>query len=77
MYETHKRSFLKGISWRVIATTTTMTLVYFFTGNLTITFGVGIFDTIAKLLFYYAHERAWNKVRWGRTDSKGKSLTTA
>ena len=65
MKDTHARSFAKAISWRVIATLTTMALVLVFTGDLILTFGVGVFDLAAKLLFYYVYERIWNGVRWG------------
>jgi adenylylsulfate kinase len=65
MLETHRRSILKGITWRVIASATTMTVVYIATGDLTLVASVGVIDIIAKLFFYYLHERSWGKVRWG------------
>ena len=64
----HKRSVIKAITWRAIATLTTMSLVYIFTGDLTLTGTVGVFDVALKLLFYYLHERTWNRIRWGRND---------
>ena len=74
MEDTHTRSFVKGLSWRVIATITTMILVFIFTENLTITLGVGIFDILAKLIFYYVHERVWLKVHWGKDVEAEKSV---
>lgn len=65
MRETHFRSVLKGITWRVIASTTTMAVVYFVTGDLTLVASVGIVDITAKVFFYYLHERTWGKVKWG------------
>ncbi len=41
--ETHTRSVAKGITWRVIASVTTMVLVYIFTGDLTIVDEAGVF----------------------------------
>jgi len=64
--ESRKRSLAKMLSWRVIATVITMTLVFLFTGELSLAAGVGIFEVILKVAFYYGHERAWNMVRWGR-----------
>jgi len=64
--ESRKRSLAKMISWRVIATATTVTLVFLFTGEIAVAAGVGVFDVILKLAFYYGHERAWNTVRWGK-----------
>jgi adenylylsulfate kinase len=65
MKETRFRSLLKGVTWRVIASTTTMTLVYFFTGDLVMVASVGIVDVTAKIFFYYMHERFWGSVSWG------------
>jgi len=44
-----------------------MFLVYIFTGRLEITAGVGIGDFVLKMLFYFLHERAWNRITFGRT----------
>ena len=63
----HRRSWMKAVSWRAIATTTTMALVYALTGQLELMVGVGILDLILKLIFYFLHERAWDMIRFGRT----------
>lgn len=60
------RSVVKGLTWRVIATCTTMSLVYIGTGDLTLMAHVGIADVVIKLFFYYGHERAWGRLAWGR-----------
>jgi len=59
------RSLLKTVSWRVIATLATIILVYIFTGDISISLGVGSLDAIIKTVLYYAHERAWSRVRLG------------
>ena len=63
----YKRSWLKAVSWRAVATTTTMALVYALTGQLELMVGVGLLDLILKLIFYFLHERAWNMIKFGRT----------
>lgn len=65
MKETRKRSVIKTISWRVIATITTAILVFMFTGSFEIAIGVGFLEVIVKLLFYYFHERIWDSISWG------------
>jgi len=65
-HEIHWRSIVKAITWRVIASLTTLILVYIFTGNLTLTITLGGIEITAKLIFYYLHERAWNSVKWGK-----------
>ena len=62
----HVRSIAKSISWRVIATCTTMILVFVFTGKLALAASIGFFEVIIKLTIYYAHERAWANVTWGK-----------
>jgi adenylylsulfate kinase len=64
--ETHKRSIAKSITWRVLASLTTMILVFVFTQRLDIMVAVGGIEIIAKMLIYYAHERAWNVTKWGK-----------
>jgi len=66
MADKHIRSLAKGVSWRFIATLTTMTLVFLFTRNLSLSLSIGVFDVLLKLFFYYIHERAWNGITWGR-----------
>jgi uncharacterized membrane protein len=65
MHESHFRSVLKGVTWRVIASVTTMIVVYIVTKDLTLVASVGLVDVFAKLFFYYIHERTWGKVKWG------------
>ena len=64
--DTNIRSVAKGISWRVFATTTTIIIVYFFFGRLDLAIAAGVIETFAKVALYWAHERAWVKVKWGR-----------
>jgi len=64
--DTNKRSIVKGISWRVVATTTTIIIVYLFFGRLDLAIAAGLIETVLKVGLYWAHERAWFKIRWGR-----------
>jgi len=64
--DTNKRSIVKGISWRFVATTTTIIIVYIFFGRLDLAIVAGIIETILKVALYWAHERTWFKIRWGR-----------
>ncbi len=68
--ETNSRSIIKTISWRVLATLTTMVLVYIFIGDLTIAVSVGGIEVVLKMLIYYFHERFWDKIKFGRREIK-------
>jgi uncharacterized membrane protein len=63
--ESHTRTVLKAISWRVIATLTSMTIVYVLTRRPLLTLEFGVIEVLAKITFYYLHDRAWHKVQWG------------
>ncbi|MEM2394820.1 MAG: DUF2061 domain-containing protein [Candidatus Bathyarchaeia archaeon] len=60
------RSLVKAISWRAVATLTTMFLVFVFTGSIITSGGVGVGELILKTLIYYLHERIWNRIDFGR-----------
>jgi uncharacterized membrane protein len=66
MFETHKRSVMKAVSWRCIASVITATIVYVLTDREVLAVSAGLADSIVKILVYYAHERAWGLVPYGR-----------
>ena len=68
--EFRSRSIAKALTWRAIATSTTMALAYIATGDLKIAGAIGVADVIIKLAFYYMHERAWGHIAWGKHISR-------
>lgn len=64
--ETNKRSLAKGVTWRLIATTTTMVIVYVFFGRLDLAIATGVIESVLKIGLFWMHEKAWFKVRWGK-----------
>jgi adenylylsulfate kinase len=64
--ETKIRSIVKTISWRILATLTTVSLVYIFIGDTKIAFTVGGIEVFLKMLIYFLHERVWDKLKFGR-----------
>lgn len=64
--DTHRRSILKTISWRVVAMLVTGVVAYLVTGRLDFAVTVGLGDSFVKLFTYYLHERMWTKIRFGR-----------
>jgi len=57
----HKRHVLKTITWRIVATSFTIIVVWLFTGNLEFSVGIGIVEFFGKMILYYFHERLWYK----------------
>ena len=64
--ETPKRSIAKTISWRVVATIITGVVTWFMTGRLDFAVTVGLADTLVKFFIYYAHERMWTRILYGK-----------
>ncbi|MFD2822510.1 DUF2061 domain-containing protein [Lacinutrix iliipiscaria] len=63
----HIRSILKGISWRIVATTDTVLVVLFVTcilGECSIenALKIGASEFLIKLAIFYFHERLWLKI---------------
>ena len=67
--ESHLRSLLKGISWRVLATLTTVLVAYFILRDrenaVQEALTIGGVEFVAKLGIYYAHERMWQRIPIG------------
>lgn len=61
--ESHMRSLLKGVTWRCLATLTTVIIAWFVTGEVAQAFKIGFVEFFAKLAIYYMHERVWAKIR--------------
>lgn len=62
LVESRKKSLAKGITWRAIATGTTVTIAYLITGEVDQALQIGFIEVFAKIAIYYLHERAWARV---------------
>ncbi|MHA2065150.1 MAG: DUF2061 domain-containing protein [Candidatus Thorarchaeota archaeon] len=56
------RAVAKALTWRVLATATTISVAFVFTGSVEISLGIGTIEALLKLAFYYFHEKAWDRV---------------
>ena len=75
----HVRSILKGVSWRIIATTDTVLVVLFVTCLIGVcspedALKIGASEFLIKLLIYYFHERSWLQIIGGRAVSNKQIL---
>jgi adenylylsulfate kinase len=70
-----KRHIYKTISWRIIATLTTVIIAWLITGNINVGLGVGFFEFFAKMILYYLHERYWyNNIRFIKKNKSPKNI---
>ena len=72
--ESNLRSIVKGITWRIVATGTTVIIVFFFFGRLDLAIAAGLIESVLKVAFYWGHEKIWQRVRWGRKRIKPFNL---
>jgi len=64
--DTKERSWAKSIVWRVIGILLLGMIAYLITGNLTEMTLITILFHGIRLVLYYYHERAWERVDWGK-----------
>ena len=63
-----KRSLAKTLTWRFIATTTTIFVAFILTGSVLISLEIGSLEVILKTIFYYLHEKSWERVDYGKDE---------
>jgi uncharacterized membrane protein len=64
--ETHLRSIAKAITWRTGGTIVTFTVAWILTRRFDLAAQIGILDTVVKIGAFYAHERVWNRMNFGK-----------
>lgn len=64
--ETHTRAIIKAISYRFFGSLITAIIIYFFIGRIDFAIAGGALDAIAKIAAFYLHERAWNRIKFGK-----------
>lgn len=66
MVDEPQRSIVKAISWRVTGTIDTIIVSWIITRKFAFAISIGVIEVFSKMILYYFHERAWNKVNFGR-----------
>ncbi len=63
--ESHLRSLIKAISWRIFGTFSTVVISYIFTGEWSTALYIGALEFITKIAIFYVHERVWHNIPLG------------
>ena len=66
MKVTKARSFVKALSYRIWGTLSSVAVAYVITKNTSLSITIAFWETVVKVFIYYAHERGWNYIQWGR-----------
>ncbi len=70
MVDNHLRSLAKAISWRVTGTLDTIAVSLIITGRLKLALSIGGVELLTKTFLYYAHERVWNRLSFGKVKAR-------
>ncbi len=65
MPSTVKRSVLKTLTWRLVASLIIFTIAIIYTGSLAISGLFGLCEFVGKGILYFIHERIWQCIKWG------------
>ena len=69
--ESHFRSMVKAVSWRITGSIDTFVLSLIFTGSVKVAGSIAGAEAITKMILYYLHERAWSVIRWNQQGQTG------
>ena len=75
--DTHLRSIVKAVSWRLVGSLDTFILSLIFTGKLKYAVSIATAEALTKIVLFYLHERAWRLVSWGRLEDKSGDAVNA
>ena len=64
--ESRSRSIAKAVSYRFFGSLSTAAIFFVLSGNLKLSLGAGVADSVIKLGLYFLHERLWNYIDFGR-----------
>ena len=59
MRDNRKKSLYKALSWRLVATLTTIIISFIVTGSAMLAYSIGLMELMSKIALYYVHERLW------------------
>jgi uncharacterized membrane protein len=68
--ERHKRTIAKVVSWRVVITASNMTAGFIASGDWMVGLKVAAIALVVNSTIFWLHERAWNKIHWGKAVDK-------
>lgn len=75
MKESHVRSWMKALSWRLNGSLITMFVVYMITGEIHFALYIGSLEFVCKIVFFYLHERIWGLIPFGMPSAWNKEAS--
>lgn len=72
--DSHARSIVKAVTWRLVGSTDTFLLSLLVTGNAVYAISIASIEAVTKIVLYYLHERVWRLISWGRLEQSEEKL---
>ena len=66
MASKRRRTLVKTLTWRILATTDTFLIAWLITGHWDWAGLIAGIEVLTKMFLYYFHERAWARITWGK-----------
>ena len=66
--EKRRRSIVKSIAYRALSISVDSMVAYFFTRDVAVSALIVVFVNGYSTLLYYAHERIWAHIDWGKRE---------
>ena len=70
MKDTHYRSIIKAVSYRIAGSLSTVAISWALTRKVGIAVGIGVGDFVVKIILYYLHERFWDIIPFGKKPAR-------
>ncbi len=61
--DSHRKSILKAVSWRVIGSAGTFLIAWILSGDVVVGASISVAEFFLKIGMFYAHERIWSRVK--------------
>ena len=68
------RSMGKVVTWRILVTITNFIGGWLASGSWQVGLGVVSFALVVNSILYYFHERAWNRLGWGKEPNQAPEV---
>ena len=75
--ESHSRSFIKAVSWRLLGSMDPFIISFIVTHSFVFAGSIASIETVTKIILFYGHERLWALVPWGRADRASQAKAEA
>ena len=61
--DSHYKSLLKAVTWRITGSLDTFVLSWIVTGQVNLAFSIAFIELFSKIALYWLHERIWLKIK--------------